>query len=254
MTLDDTSSRNPARTMCPHVSLPIEILPQPDEVTCGPTSLHAVYSFYGDVLPLMQVVHEVPMLEEGGTLAVHLACHARERGYRAVIHTVNMQVFDPTWFTRGPVDLRAKLMARQKVKRSKKMHGAIQSYLRFLELGGTLEFGAPDERLIANYLLAGLPILTGLSGTYLYQCPRERDLDEMRCVDDDVGGDPQGHFVVLCGYDAASRLVEIADPYRENPVARHHHYTVDVDRVLHAILLGILTYDANLVVIDREPT
>ncbi|MCA9519953.1 MAG: hypothetical protein KC609_03230, partial [Myxococcales bacterium] len=197
------------------------------------------------------VIAEVRTLRAGGTLEVLLANHALRRGYRALVYTFNLQVFDPTWFGEPPVDLRAKLIARQKVKRSRKMHAAIQSYLRFLELGGTLEFGSPNERLISNYLLAGLPILTGLSGTYLYQCKRERDLDPLRCVDDDIGGDPQGHFVVLCGYDAASREVEIADPYRENPVARLHHYSVGIERLLHSILLGILTYDANLLVIDR---
>ncbi|HPF71947.1 MAG TPA: cysteine peptidase family C39 domain-containing protein, partial [Candidatus Krumholzibacteria bacterium] len=75
--------------------LPFEIAPQPDETTCGPTCLHAIYRYYGDDIPLDQVVREVPTLEQGGTLAVLLAGHALARGYRAAIHTYKLQIFDP---------------------------------------------------------------------------------------------------------------------------------------------------------------
>lgn len=45
-----------------HAPFPIEILPQPDDSTCGPTSLHALYSYYGDAVPLAQVIEEVHFL------------------------------------------------------------------------------------------------------------------------------------------------------------------------------------------------
>ena len=34
----------------------IDILPQPDDVTCGPTCLNAVYRFWGDDLPIERIV------------------------------------------------------------------------------------------------------------------------------------------------------------------------------------------------------
>jgi hypothetical protein len=34
-----------------------------------------------------------------------------------------------------------------------------------------------------------------------------------------------------------------------NPLATEHLYELDIDRVINAILLGILTYDDNLLVI-----
>lgn len=61
--------------------LHLEILPQPDDTTCGPTCLHAVYSYFGDALDLSTVIGEVQTLEEGGTLAVLLGLHALRRGY-----------------------------------------------------------------------------------------------------------------------------------------------------------------------------
>src|SRR6185369_13364802 len=72
--------------------LRLEILPQPDDITCGPTCLHAVYRYFGDVIGLDQVIEEVPQLETGGTLAVLLGCHALRRGYDATIYTYNLQV------------------------------------------------------------------------------------------------------------------------------------------------------------------
>jgi hypothetical protein len=90
-------------------------------------------------------------------------------------------------------------------------------------------------------------VITGLSATYLYDCARERG--EQRLVEDDVGGLPQGHFVVLGGYDADRREVLVADPLQDRPGFESHLYTAGVDRVIGAILLGVLTYDANLAVI-----
>jgi hypothetical protein len=36
--------------------LPVQTLPQPDETTCGPTCLHAVYRYWGDTEPLDTII------------------------------------------------------------------------------------------------------------------------------------------------------------------------------------------------------
>ena len=57
--------------------LPIKILPQPDETTCGPTCLHAVYSYWGRNEPLNDIIARTRKLESGsGTFDVFLACDA----------------------------------------------------------------------------------------------------------------------------------------------------------------------------------
>lgn len=228
--------------------LELEMLPQPDDATCGPTCLHAVYRYYGDRMPLAQLIDEVQPLSTGGTLAVHLACHALRRGYRATIYTYNLLLFDPTWFP-GPVHgLANKLEAQRKAKTDPKLGLATEAYLEFLELGGNLRFHELTPGLIANYLKRGRPVLTGLSATYLYGCARERG--HQQTVADDVAGVPVGHFVVLSGYDAASGDVHVADPLRDNPPFASHYYSVNIARVLGAVLLGVLTSDANLLVLE----
>ncbi|GJM20532.1 MAG: hypothetical protein DHS20C15_04470 [Planctomycetota bacterium] len=230
--------------------LPLDILPQPTLTTCGPTCLHAVYGYYGDKLPLSEVIASVNALEEGGTLAVELGRHALRRGYRATIRTLNLQVFDPSWFGRDgavQVDLAEKLRAQRKAKNSRKLRGAIDAYLDYLALGGLLRMETFSAHLLRAQLSAGVPLLAGLSATWLYGSAREHGPDSEY---DDVRGEPSGHFVVLAGYDREARQIRVADPYLPNPLAGQHHYDVDTGRVLAAIHLGILTYDANLLSVE----
>jgi hypothetical protein len=234
------------------LSLPIDIRSQPDETTCGPTCLDAVYRYYGDALPLERVISETGRLAGGGTLAVFLASHALSRGYRATIYTYNLQIFDPSWFdaetTGPPVDLIDRLRRQKTYKRSTKLHVAIDAYLDYLQQGGRVRFEDLTPALVRRHLKRDVPILTGLSATYLYRTPREHEN-----LYDDVRGEPSGHFVVLCGYDVGSHEVRVADPYLRNPF-RGQYYPVAMHRLIGAIYLGVLTYDANLLVLEpRRP-
>ncbi|MBI4844285.1 MAG: hypothetical protein HY809_08200 [Nitrospirae bacterium] len=63
---------------------------------------------------------------------------------------------------------------------------------------------------------------------------------------------PAGHFVVLSGYNREEKTVMVADPFHPNPYSESHHYTTSITRVLCSILLGVLTYDANLLIIEPK--
>lgn len=236
--------------------LHFDIAAQPDMTTCGPTCLHAVYGYFGDSIPLSQVVAETQQLKEGGTLAVLLGCHALRRGYRATIYTYNLHLFDPTWFQpqhqpHAP-DLAERIRAQMAAKDDPKLQIASRGYLEYLARGGHVRMQDMTGHLLRRYLKKSVPVLTGLSATYLYNEPRERGLPS---VTDDVRGVPQGHFVVLCGYDSEERTVLVADPLQPNPLSQDEQkYVVHLDRLMCAIMLGIVTYDANLLIIQpREP-
>lgn len=224
---------------------------QPTDTTCGPACLHAVYNYFGDTISLEQVMQEVPYLTKGGTLDVFLACHALNRGYSATIYTYNLTIFDPTWFAGDSSSIAGKLEDQMKVKDIPKIHEASQGYLEFLESGGELRFQDLTPSLIRKYVKRSVPILTGLSSTYLYRSPREYGYEGEW---DDIRGEPTGHFVVLYGYSRDERTVMIADPFLQNPYAEGHHYMINIDRVLCSILLGVLTYDANLLIISPRKT
>jgi hypothetical protein len=247
------SGRNP-----PPEVLPVEIMAQPDDETCGPTCLHAVYRYFGDDISLRQVIDSVRTLTEHGrgTLAVLLGNHALGRGYRARLYTFNVPVFDPTWFDsdgNASPSLLSDKLTRQLAAKSHgatpdpRLRVATDAYLEFLRLGGVIRFRDLNSRLISSAMRTGLPVLTGLSATYLYRCAREFGPDDDY---DDVRGEPAGHFVVLHGYEPRGRRVTVADPLAENPGFDSQRYTVAMSRLVPAIMLGVLTYDANLLVIE----
>ncbi|MBN1128014.1 MAG: hypothetical protein JXA71_03460 [Chitinispirillaceae bacterium] len=229
--------------------LPFTILAQPTVTTCGPTCLHAIYRYFSDSISLKQVIAEVTMLEEGGTLAVLLANHALKRGYTASIVTYDLSLFDPSWFEGDDNDVSAKLRQQAIVKRSGRLQLATRAFIEFLGLGGSLQFRDLNPSMIRRFLKRGLPILTGLSSTYLHRSRRERGPDN---AEDDIAGTSTGHFVVLYGYDKMERMVQVADPLHPNPIAGGRYYKVRIDRLICAILLGILTNDANLLIISKK--
>lgn len=237
----------PSEKMDQNTWLNVHIQPQPDDVTCGPTCLQAVYSYFGDSISLNRIVGEICQLGDGGTLAPLLACHALRRGYKAKLFTFDLNTFDPTWFSKTAVSLPDKLRAQMRRKSDPKLHIVSQAYLDFLALGGKLRFEDLSRALIRRILNRGIPILVGLSSTFLYRQAREIPSTN---EDDDIAGLPCGHFVVLNGYDQSHKVVSVVDPYADNPLTGEHRYDVPIDRVLCAILLGIVTYDANLLVIE----
>ncbi|MGG7056252.1 hypothetical protein [Nitrosomonas sp. ANs5] len=225
--------------------LPVEILPQPDETTCGPTCLHAVYRYWGKHDLLEEIIGRTRKLESGsGTFDVFLACDALRNGFQAAIYTYNLMVFDPTWFA-GGIDIAERLRQQRAVKTDRRLRYVTEGYLEFLRLGGRLRLADLSHTLIYGLLRRGLPILTGLSSTFLYRVAREYGPHD---TPDDIRGAPAGHFVVISGYNRNKRTLLVADPYGPDQA-----YWSNIDRVISAILLGIVTYDSNLLVIYPSP-
>lgn len=229
----------------------LHILPQPDDVTCGPTALHAVYRHLGLELALEDLIAQVRYLEGGGTLAVHLGIDALGRGFAARLHTFNLRIFDPTWADLGPEELVQRLERQLDFKGGSRFVEASRAYQRFLRAGGRVGFEDLGMGLLERYFRRDVPVLAGLSATYLYGSPREVPVSDRSLRFDDLRGEPTGHFVVLGGMEEGK--VVVSDPYVENPLGRHHHYLVEPRRLLNAVLLGAETYDANLLVLSREP-
>jgi len=230
----------------------LDISYQPDGTTCGPTCLHAMYRYFNDPIPLPQVVSEVKQLEGGGTLAVYLGSHALARGYKATIYTYNLQVFDPTWFLPGNRDMADKLKRQRECKSGVAgLELATDAYLAYLDLGGRIGFEVLTTSLLRRSLNRSLPLLTALSATYLYNSAREQSVGNS-LVYDDVRGESTGHFVVLAGYDRKERTVLVADPLKPNPVSQTQYYQVSIYRLICAIMLGVLTYDGDLLIIEPQ--
>jgi len=231
--------------------LAFSILAQPDDATCGPTCLHAVYGYYGDDVSLGSVIAGATTLPGGGTLAAYLGCHALDRGYRAKLYSFDLTVFDVTWFTDPDIDLAGKLAEQLRYKTEPRLRQATSAYQAFLARGGEIRFEDLTAGLIRSILKRHRPILAGLSATYLYRTPRERDAAGVT-VYDDLRGRPAGHFVIINGYDAARRTTHIADPLLPNPISASQYYEVTLNHLVCAVMLGIVTCDANLLVLSPK--
>jgi len=233
----------------------LEIQRQPDDETCGPTSLHAIYQYYGLDLPLEEIIKGVDRSLSGGTLTPMLGKHALQHGFQASIYVYNLNLFDLTWFHNGHVDndfLMEKLEAQMHYRNDPFITKATLALFDYLKLGGKICSNSLNVDLLKKYFKRKIPILTALSATYLYRSARERFTPEGKSVYDDIRGEPCGHFVVLCGYDATKRLVVVADPHAENPLFRNNYYKVSINRLINSIMLGVLTYDANLLIIEPK--
>ena len=237
--------------------LTLQIQSQPSDTTCGQTCLAAVYEYWDCHVELADLIRDIGQLTGGGTLAVDLACDALRRGFSAEITTYNLQLFDPTWFDKAGKMVSSKLL-NQKLDQqfqakhfrddldTSRLRAASIAYSQYLSLGGRVQMRPLDELLLVSILAQRTPILCGLSATYLYNESRETPFG----IADDVGGDPTGHFVVLHGFDPANRTVMIADPLHPNPMSPTNKYVAPLSRVTSAILLGIVTFDANLLTIS----
>lgn len=225
-----------------------QIVAQPTETTCGPTCLQSVYQFFGDDYLLESIIQDIPENEDGGTFSVMLANHALRRGYDATIYSYNLRVFDPTWADLYSDTLKDKLAQRLEHTSSKRGKTNLRAYIEFLELGGHVRLDELTTDLLAKLLREGHPVIAGLNSTHLYRNARVRRTGK----DDDVRGEVEGHFVTLFGYEPPTDEILVADPYRKNPLSDSLLYAIDSQRLINAIMLGIVTYDANLLIIEPK--
>ncbi len=224
--------------------IPVPRFLQPDDSTCGPTCLLQVYRYWGLEKDLDAIITETRRNKGGGTIAVWLGLSALQNGFDALLYTYNLKVFDPTWAKLGAEDLLQKLRARRRLVRKARLKTVMRAYEDYVAAGGRIRFQELTPQLIIKHLNQGAPVLTGLSATYLYRTAREKN-DQY----DDIGGDPMGHFVVVCGHLDQGRRFILRDPARLIPMSKTGKYSVPAERLLPAILLGNTTYDANLLVI-----
>lgn len=232
--------------------LDFSILTQPDCISCGPTCLQSIYNYYDDIISLDTLTKRVPSLTHGGTLAVLLGCDALNNGYHVTLHSTNIRLLDPSWFRQKNISLREKLTTQLQYTTEEKRYEATNAYIKFLSLGGTINFAQLNFKLIQAHINSNIPLLSGVSATYFYQTMRDYTNADNRVVYDEWHGAPSGHFVIIKGFDAEKKLLHISDPFIPHPLSRTHSYTVPYSHWLQAHLLGILTYDCELLSITRD--
>lgn len=222
---------------------------QPTETTCGPTCLKGIYNYHGLEKSLAEVISEIRFLKKGGTLGVYLGIDALKNGFDALIYSHNLQVFDPSWFSLKLSNLKKKLSDQAKYKKNPKTKETSLAFLTYLNLGGQVYFEDLTPKFLYWALKKHGPLICGLSATYLYKSPREFD---NKSHFDDVRGEPQGHFVVLVDISKDLKKVKLCDPLEQHNIRGGSSYTTDTYKLINSILIGVITYDANLIAIKSK--
>ena len=57
--------------------------------------------------------------------------------------------------------------------------------------------------------------------------------------------------MVICGYDPKTDRFTVRDPSSHIPFSRSGKYSVGAERLIASILLGDITYDADLLVLAK---
>lgn len=227
--------------------LKIHIEHQPDDVTCGPVALQAVYKYWNDIISIDKVIDEVECIDaDGGTTDALLGLHALQRGYSVCIYPSNLNIFDPTWGTGHKADgfITSRLKERIKYAPDAKTRRVIDAYIRFTEAGGEICIRNLDD-ILEYYLKCNCyPTICAVSSTALYNCSRDL-FDGNVSHPDDTYGDPCGHFVIATSMDDVNKKVEIADPYAYGDIG--NNYTVDFGWLMKSIYLGVSTFDGSLI-------
>lgn len=215
----------------------IEMLPQPDDTSCGPTALHAIYKYYGLDIPLNTVISELEgysTLE--GTYDAMIGVDALKRGFQVNIFVYNLRIFDPSWkydesITEKLYTMKARLSDPRLIK-------SVEWFIRFSEMGGHIVISSP----LINALTAEHPVICGLSATHLYNCRRENPITN----EYDEFGSPVGHYVVTDAH-FGDTSVPIYDPYGDRSRIRKIEYIMPINAVIESIMLGTLTYDGSVI-------
>ncbi len=229
--------------------LSISIERQPNDVSCGATCLYSIYHYYEDDITLEELLKEVKHVDNGGTLALLLGINALKRGYKALLITYNVDFFDPSWFVSPGVNIVSKLRLQKRWRHELIIQQYTPWYLDYIKDGGSITSEPFTEELVKKCIDHGDPLLIGVNVSYLY--------GESRIFRDrynDIRGMSEGHFVIICGYDTLKGTLLIADPWQTNPFSLKSTYWVKFNHLITSMMLGVLTHDANVLVISKIRT
>ena len=85
--------------------LAVDILPQPDETTCGPTCLHAIYRYWQEDEPLSEVIARTGKSSRAARWPYSWRATPCARATAPRSIPITSTVFDPTWFTDPTVEI-----------------------------------------------------------------------------------------------------------------------------------------------------
>jgi hypothetical protein len=170
---------------------------------CGPTSLQQILRYYGIDNGMEEILRSVKMFSFG-TPTVYLAMGAKKMGLDVKIVTLDVDYVDPSWKGITGDVIAGKLRERLKlVNLDENIRLRTEGLAEALESGVELEIEAPSKEILINNIKKGVPPIITVSYNILHGRMRKTSAGNR----DDVKGFPDGHFVVVNGYDEKNFII-----------------------------------------------
>jgi len=205
-------------------------------------------SCYGRSISPQKIIEQVPVLvnkkgEEEGSLLQHLASWCMTLGYTVSMYTADCEIIDTTWATLPKVQLleRMKLaMPHRNVTDLGKKYSTMymQSYIDFVQAGGTLTIVASIGSDLLYELLEKGPVIAGVSFRTLWGTGHNKSTGLRQMEHSDTGkGNAGTHAVTLYGFTETGDIL-IADPWVKPGL-----HIVKIDHVIASISAAQINCD-----------
>jgi len=180
--------------------------------SCMPACLQEIFGYYGEQISQEEImkISENPKL---GMALVEAGIFSLKHNYRSLIITNNINIFDPTWFRLDSNKLKLNLNKRAKFVDDLSQF-MIDKYIKFLNLGGEINFETISPSLLKKYLSIKIPIIMELASTFIYKLAKS---SRPGLFDDAIRGQIEGHGVVIAGFDDKDNFLIIDPNSKKSP-------------------------------------
>lgn len=228
----------------------LNILPQINHQLSGAETLRGIYAYYGEDISMDDLVVSTTRFSNRRLRPLALAIDALERGYAVTVHCCDTRIFDLSWMGLVSSELKEKLEYHKSKADSVHLTQTFDAYIQILEKGGTIDLSEINRAVIRKAVELKAPIIAAVSATHLFHSKREYLDSKDRPVLDDAKGKTAGHLVAVTAW--VGKEITLHDPYLANPITGKAKYKVYISRLMRSILLGVLSYDAQMVVITKK--
>lgn len=205
------------------------LIPQFEQKTaysCIPACLQQVFGYFAKPISQKEIMKNIKNPQNGMSIPA-AGAFAKKYGFRPIIITNNINIFDPSWFNLSNEKLLMDLQKRKKFV-NKYNQSLINDYLEYLKLGGRISFKTINQGLLTKYLSQNIPIIMELSSTFLY---KKRKSTKPGRFNDAFKGEIEGHGIVVAGFD--KNKFKVVDPdSKSNPYSKSGIYWVFIDELI----------------------
>ncbi|MEK9196235.1 MAG: hypothetical protein AAB914_02590 [Patescibacteria group bacterium] len=197
---------------------------QPTNHSCSQTALAILLSFFGKDVSPQQIIDKIPVHkydngDDWGTINQDLATWCLSLGFKVEMHTADFQIIDLSWAKLDKNDLLKHMEAAKSHrnvpslgKESSAMY--MQSYIDFVQAGGTLKIHDYMTTDLIDKLLAASPLLLCVSTSVFNGVGRRSTSGLRQTKEDDLYGSTGNHSVVVYGKNKHGNYL-LADPFNK---------------------------------------